>query len=59
MKIELIDRLDQLEYVQGLAYQAKSEGNYYGFENMQEAVNQGLQALGLDRRVARDLGWDL
>ena len=54
-----MDRLDQLEYVQGLAYQAKQEGNYYGFENMQEAVNQGLQALGLSRRVARDLGWDL
>ena len=59
MEKQVMDRLDQLEYVQGLAYQAKQEGNYYGFENMQEAVNQGLQALGLDRRVARDLGWDL
>ena len=59
MKIELMDRLDQLEYVQGLAYQAKSEGNYYSYENMQAAIDQGLQALGLDHRVARDLGWDL
>lgn len=53
------DRLDQLEYVFKLAYQAKSEGNYYGYENMVDAVNQGLQALGLNHRIARDLGWDL
>lgn len=53
------DRLDQLEYVFKLAYQAKSEGNYYGYENLVDAVNQGLQSLGLNHRIARDLGWDL
>ena len=59
MKKETMDRLDQLEYVQGLAYQDKEKGNYGGYENLTILVNQGLQALGLDRRVARDLGWDL
>ena len=59
MEKETMDRLDQLEYVFKLAYQAKSEGNYYGYENMIDAVNHGLQALGLNHRIARDLGWDL
>ena len=53
------DVLDQLEYMQAIADQDCENSNEYGWEALSEQVTKGLQALGIDRKVARDLGWDL
>ena len=52
------DVLDQLEYLQAIADQDSENHNEYGWEALSEQVSKGLQALGIDRKVARDLGWD-
>ena len=54
-----MDVLDQLEYLQAIADQDSENHNEYGWEALSEQVTKGLQALGIDRRIARDLGWDL
>ena len=53
-----MDVLDQLEYLQAIADQDSENHNEYGWEALSEQVTKGLQALGIDRKVARDLGWD-
>lgn len=53
---ETTDVLDQLEYLQAIADQDSENNNEYGWEALSEQVSKGLQALGIDRKVARDLG---
>ena len=56
---ETTDVLDQLEYLQSVADMDSENHNDYGWEALSEQVSKGLQALGINRKVARDLGWDL
>ena len=59
MKVELMDKLDELEYLQTIANDDIKNGNYYGGEKINFQIATILDGLGLNRRVARDLGWDL
>ena len=55
-----VDMLDELEYIKGVVDKDIKEGNFYGSEiMMDENINAVLRGLGINRRIARDLGWDL
>ena len=55
---ENMDRLSILESLQTIADRDRKDGNEYGFESINQRITNSLQALGLSRRVARDMGWD-
>ena len=55
---ENMDRLSILESLQSIADHDRKDGNEYGFELINQRITNSLQALGLSRRVARDMGWD-
>ena len=55
---ENMDRLSILESLQSIADRDRKDGNEYGFELINQRINNSLQSLGLSRRVARDMGWD-
>lgn len=59
MKTELMDKLDNLEYVQEVADRERRDGNEFGWEVLNDQVNKGLEDLRISRAVARDFGWDL
>lgn len=56
---ETMDALDEIEYIMEVAHKERRRGNEFGYEVLSSKAVVELTELGISRRVARDLGWDL
>lgn len=56
---ETMDQLDEIEYTMQVAYAERRRGNEYGYGELSSKAIVELNELGISRRIARDLGWDL
>lgn len=56
---QTLDQLDNVEYIMNQAYAERHRGNEYGYEVLSSKAVVVLTELGVSRRIARDLGWDL
>ncbi len=56
---QTLDQLDNVEYIMNQAYAERRRGNEYGYEVLSSKAVVVLTELGVSRRIARDLGWDL
>lgn len=56
---ETMDQLDNIEYIMEIANAERRHGKEYGYGELSSKAVVALTELGISRRVARDLGWDL